>query len=321
MLLLPKPQDFMQLSSIPIVVFAFNRPDHLERMLRALATCEEASASPLIIYCDGARRESEEARVREVRKVAAAVQGFASVEIVARERNFGLAASIIDGVTQRVQQHGRVIVLEDDIVVSPHFLRYMHEGLALYEQDEQVASIHGYTYPVAETLPETFFLRGADCWGWATWARAWSHFRSDGQALLAELREQRLTRAYDLDGAYSYTRMLEDQIAGRNNSWAVRWHASCFLRGMLTLYPCRSLAINIGNDDSGTHSGATSDYDVDMLQRPVQLQRIELIENAAANTAVSNFFRRKRSLLRRIANRVRRLVPRRAAAAMRAQRL
>jgi hypothetical protein len=300
------------LSSLPpIVVFAFNRPDHLERTLRALASCAEAAASPLTVFCDGARRESDEARVREVREVAAAAEGFASVEVIARERNFGLAASIIDGVTRQVQQHGRVIVLEDDIVVSPHFLRYMHEGLALYEHDEQVASIHGYTYPVAETLPETFFLRGADCWGWATWARAWRHFRADGPTLLAELRAQRLTRAFDLDGAYPYTRMLEDQIAGRNNSWAVRWHAACFLRGMLTLYPCRSLVVNIGNDDSGTHTGVTSDYDVEMLQRPVRLQRIELIETAAASAAVSALFRRKRRLLRRIGNRVRRLLPRR----------
>ena len=144
-------------------------------------------------------------------------------------------------------------------------------------------------------------------------ARAWRHFRADGPALLAELHAERLTRAFDLDGAYPYTRMLEDQIAGRNNSWAVRWHASCFLRGMLTLYPCRSLAVNIGNDDSGTHTGVTSDYDVTMLQRPVRLQRIELIETAAASVAVSAFFRRKRRLLRRIANRVRRLLERRPA--------
>lgn len=298
-------------SPTPIVVFAFNRPDHLERTLRALAACPEAAASPLTVYCDGARREGEEPRVRDVREVASAAKGFASVEVVARARNFGLAASIIDGVTRQVQQHDRVIVLEDDIIVSPYFLRYMQEGLALYEQDEQVASIHAYTYPVVETLPETFFLRGADCWGWATWARAWHHFRADGPALLAELRAQRLTRAFDLDDAYPYTQMLEDQIAGRNNSWAVRWHASCFLHDMLTLYPCRSLAVNIGNDDSGTHSGQTSDYDVEMLQRPVQMQRIELIEAAAASAAVSAFFRRKRRLFRRIASRVRKLLPRR----------
>lgn len=294
-----------------VIVFAFDRPDHLGRTLLALAACAEASTTRVTIYCDGARRESDADRVAQVRSVARAATGFASVDVVERERNLGLAASIIDGVTSQLAREERVIVLEDDIVVSPHFLRYMNDALEMYANDEQVASIHGYVYPVAEALPETFFLRGADCWGWATWARAWRNFRADGPGLLSELRAQRLTRAFDFDGAYPYTRMLEDQIAGRNNSWAVRWHASCFLRGMLTLYPGRSLVVNIGNDDTGTHSGATSDYDVKLLERPVELHRIELVASTSATIAIARFFRHRRSLTRRIANRVRRMLPRR----------
>ena len=297
----------------PIVVFAFRRPGHLERTLRALAACPEASASALTVYCDGPRHEGDAAPVRAVRAVARRCTGFLSVDVVESELNRGLAASIVRGVGEQLSVSDRVIVVEDDLVVSPHFLRYMHDGLETYADDPRVASIHGYTYPVAEALPETFFLRGADCWGWATWARAWRHFRADGAALLAELRAQRLTRAFDLDGAYPYTGMLEDQIAGRNNSWAVRWHASCFLRSMLTLYPCRSLVVNIGHDDSGTHSGVSTDFDVELLQRPVDLRRIELAESPQASAAVSAFFRRKlkRNLMRRIASRVRRLLPRR----------
>ena len=296
--------------SAPLAIFAFNRPDHLCRTLQALAGCAEAATSRLTIYCDGARRESDNERVAQVRLVARAAAGFASVDVVERASNLGLAASIIDGVTNQLASEEQVIVLEDDIVVSPHFLRYMNDALEMYAHDEQVASIHGYVYPVAAPLPETFFLRGADCWGWATWARAWRHFRADGSALLAELRSRRLTRTFDLNGTYPYTRMLEDQIAGRNNSWAVRWHASCFLRGMLTLYPGQSLVVNIGNDDSGTHSGQTSDYDVDLLDRPVDLRRIELVASRSATDVIANFFRRQRGLLRRIANRLRRSLPR-----------
>lgn len=294
----------------PIVVFAFNRPDHLAHTLRALAACAEAPLSHLTVCCDGARRADEEARVREVRAVAASATGFASVQVVERERNFGLAASIIDGVGNQLAHNDRVIVIEDDIVVSPHFLRFMNEALALYEHDEQVASIHGYTYPVREPLPETFFLRGADCWGWATWARAWRHFRADGQALLDELRAQSLTHAFDLDGAYPYTRMLEDQIAGRNNSWAVRWHAACFLRGMLTLYPGQSLVVNIGNDDSGTHSGFSTHMDTTLCPRPIDVRRMPLEASTTATRAVSRFFRRERRLWRRVATRARRLAAR-----------
>lgn len=294
-----------------IIVFAFNRPDHLGRTLHALAACPEAATSHVTIYCDGARRDSDAERVAQVRTVARAATGFAAVEVVERPKNLGLAASIIDGVTSQLAREERVIVLEDDIVVSPHFLRYMNDALEMYANDEQVASIHGYVYPVAEPLPETFFLRGADCWGWATWGRAWRHFRADGPALLAELRSRRLTRTFDLDGSYPYTRMLEDQIAGRNNSWAVRWHATCFLRGMLTLYPGHSLVVNIGNDDSGTHSGMTSDYDVELRGHPVALQRIEPAESAQATAAVARFFRsRRRAFVRRLARFVTRVVAR-----------
>jgi len=157
--------------------------------------------------------------------------------------------------------------------------------------DEQVASVHGSCYPVDAPLGDTFFLRGADCWGWATWARAWRHFNADGSFLLEQLRARRLTRAFDLDGSHGFTAMLEDQVAGRNDSWAIRWHASCFLAEMLTLYPGRTLVENIGNDASGSHCS-----DTDAFSRPpttafVPVRRIQLAESQPARRAFSTFLR------------------------------
>src|SRR5260370_30670471 len=120
-----------------------------------------------------------------------------------------------------LSQHERVIVLEDDIVVSPFFLSYMNGALSLYEDEPRVASIHAYVYPIKEPLPETFFLRGADCWGWATWRRGWELFNSDGRYLLSELRRRGLTQQFDLHGAYRSRKMLKPQIAGANDSLAV----------------------------------------------------------------------------------------------------
>ncbi len=222
---------------------------------------------------------------------SAEITGFASVTPVLREKNAGLAKSIIEGVSEVLKTHERVIVIEDDLLLSPHFLRYMNDALRLYADDRQVASIHAYCYPVRDPMPETFFLRGADCWGWATWRRAWSHFRADGAALLRELREQGLTREFDLDGAYPFTRMLADQVAGRNDSWAIRWHASAYLADMLTLYPGRSLVHNIGNDASGTHSKATSYYDVNLAQAQVAMTRIPLEVDRQAREAFVRFLR------------------------------
>lgn len=282
----------------PVALFAYMRPEHLRSTVESLRANAEAAQTPLHVFCDAPKRPEHAQAVAAVRAYADAITGFASVQVLKREHNLGLANSIIDGVSRLTAVYGRAIVVEDDLLLSPHFLRYMNDGLDCYAADAQVASIHGYSYPVqdqgAGPLPETFFLRGADCWGWATWQRSWAHFRPDGAALLQELRAAGLVQTFDLDGSYPFTRMLRDQIAGRNDSWAVRWHAACFLAGRLTLYPGRSLVHNIGNDNSGTHSIARDDYNQRVAQSPVPMLRQALQESAAGRAAFIQFFRASR---------------------------
>jgi hypothetical protein len=197
-------------------------------------------------------------------------------------------------VTSVCNEYGRAIVLEDDLVTSRWFLTYMNSALDLYADDPRVASIHGYCYPVTQTLPETFFLRGADCWGWATWSRAWRTFEPDGARLLEALSERKLLRAFDLDGNYAFSEMLRRQIAGKNDSWAVRWHASCFLADMLTLYPGRSLIQNIGNDSSGTHCEQSDEYMAEVSDAPVAMRRIDIEPSELARQAFARFLRSTR---------------------------
>lgn len=283
----------------PVALFAYTRVDHLRLTVQSLLNNSECSSTPLYVFCDGPRNESANAQTDAVRAYVETLQGFASITRIYRDTNRGLAQSIISGVGEVVARHGCVIVMEDDLVVSPHFLAYMNHGLLLYQGEPRVASIHGYSYPVESTLPETFFLRGADCWGWATWARAWQHFEPNGQRLLDELQAGGLIGAFDFDGAYSFSGMLRDQIRGKNNSWAVRWHATCFLRNMLTLYPGKSLVNNIGNDGSGTHSAPTTAFDQTTASRPVKLQVIPLEESLAARAAFVAYFRARHSFVQR----------------------
>lgn len=282
-------KDEAFVGAAPIALFAYNRPEHLRLTVEALRRNVLADVSDLYVFCDGARDASVEASVAEVRAFARSIDGFRSVTLFERQANYGLARSIIDGVTSICSKYARVIVLEDDIVTSPVFLRFMNEGLSFYQAEARVASIHGYSYPVGERLPETFFLRGADCWGWATWARAWRAFEPDGAKLLSGLREAGLISEFDLGGAFAYTAMLEDQIAGRNDSWAVRWHASCFLRNMLTLYPGRSLVQNIGNDATGAHCGNTDDYLAELSTEAVRVGGIALVGSETGRQAFARF--------------------------------
>jgi hypothetical protein len=284
----------------PIVLFTFNRPKHLKATVEALLKCPEAKKSCLVIYCDGPRNSLDWNDVSEVRKYSEKITGFNNVEIIMKDINYGLSKSVIAGVTEQLSFHDKAIILEDDLIVSPYFLKYMNEALSLYASDNNVASIHGYMYPVVSKLPSTFFLRGADCWGWATWANRWVSFEKNGSYLLKELKEQKLIYEFDMDGAYLYSRMLQDQISGRNDSWAVRWHASCFLKGLLTLYPNASLVFNAGNDSSGTNTGINYDYDVDISTEPIAIERISLSESKLAKLAIIDFFRRKKSFRNRL---------------------
>jgi hypothetical protein len=281
----------------PIALFAYMRPEHLATTVHSLAANPEATNTHLTVFCDAAKKPDHQPGVDAVRQFVASIVGFASVTVVERARNWGLAASIIDGVTRIVGEHGRVIVVEDDMMLSHNFLHYMNDALDLYANDENVASIHGYCYPVNGVLPETFFLRGADCWGWATWRRAWQHFRPDGSTLLAELESRGLVYEFDMDSQYGFTQMLRDQIAGRNNSWAIRWHASCFLDGRLTLYPGRSLVHNIGNDGSGTHSKHTNIYEQTLSNVPIALTRLPTIESQEGRVAFVRYFKSVRPKL------------------------
>src|SRR5512146_318351 len=216
----------MSNGNAPVALFVYNRPWHTRQAVEALLANAEAPETPLYIYSDAPKDAAASKLVAEVRGYIASITGFKSVSIIERDHNFGLASSIIDGVTRMCRENGRVIVLEDDLVVSRYFLKFMNDGLRFYEDDDRVISISGYVYPVRERLPETFFLRGADCWGWATWKRGWDLFEEDGRKLLEQLVGKGLLDRFDLFGAYGYSQMLRDQIRGKNSSWAVRWYAS-----------------------------------------------------------------------------------------------
>jgi hypothetical protein len=299
--------------SAPVALFVYNRPDHAARTLAALAANELAAETDVTIYCDGPKNDAAAADVGSTRAAARNAAGFRSVRLVERDTNMGLASSIITGVTATCAEHGRVIVMEDDLVTAPTFLRFMNDALAKYEHEEKVGSIHGYWYPVDRPVPENFFLRGASCWGWATWSRAWKLFDRDGAKLLSQLRERKLTGAFDLDGAMAYTKMLEAQIAGRNNSWAIRWHASTFLADRLQLSPGRSLVRNIGFDGSGTHCSDSESFNVTLANTPVSLRDIPIEEAEQAREALIHYYNcTRRSLPQRIFGKLRRVLRRSA---------
>lgn len=243
----------------PLALFVYNRPEHTRRTVEALAANTLAGQTPLHVFSDAPKSAAANSAVAEVRAYIRNIAGFNSVTIIERETNFGLARSIIEGVTGLCQKYGRVIVLEDDLLTSPHFLSYMNDGLTRYEDEDRVMQIAGYMFPINLGLEEdALFLPFTSSWGWATWERAWRHFDAKGTGYQRLLEDQSLRRAFDLNGKYGYFRMLESQLRGDTDSWAIRWYLSVFLRKGLTLYPKQTLVRNIGFDGSGVNCVASS---------------------------------------------------------------
>lgn len=276
----------------PIAIIAYNRPWHLEQTINALLRNTEASKSRLFIFSDAPRTEKDREPVKQVRKYLRSLKGFKKVTVVSRQKNYGLAKSVVSAVNHVLKYHKKVIILEDDLVTSPFFLQYMNAGLELYENDETVASIHGFFYDLGGKLPDTFFLRGTDCLGWGTWQRAWAAYEPNGQILLKKLEEKQLTRAFDYDGTFSYTQMLKDQIAGKISSWAIRWHAASYLKEMLTLNPGKSLVRHIGNDGSGTNVGFETFLDTRLTETPTPMYRIQTVENTEVRSRLAAYYRK-----------------------------
>lgn len=277
----------------PIALFCYKRLDVLIETVEALKKNELSSKSDIIIFSDGYKTEDDKSDVEAVREYLKSIEGFNSKKIIEAPKNRGLANSIIAGVSEVVEKYGKVIVIEDDILTSPYFLNYMNDALDMYEKDDEVACISGYTYPI-KTKEQSFFIKKGECWGWATWKRAWEIFEPDGQTLLDMLKSKNLTKEFDYDDSYPFTQMLQDQIDKKNDSWAIRWSASVFLKNKLCLQLGKPVAKNIGFGVKGsTHCvNGESAYNVNLNKGRIKLEKIPIKESEILRNKFAMFFKR-----------------------------
>lgn len=287
-----KPPIFSAMkSTAPIILFVYNRLSHTQQVIAALKENLLSKDSELYIYSDAAKDADALDKVNELRAYLPSITGFKDLHICLRDKNLGVDENIILGVTEVIHQHGKAIVLEDDLVTSPWFLKYMNDALDFYENKEEVISIHGYVYPTQQKLKEVFFLKGADCWGWATWKRGWDLFEPDGKILLDQMQARNLQKEFDFDYTAPYFKALEEQAMGKTKVWDIRWYAAAFLAGKLTLYPGQSLVANIGHDATGEHCGHSTNFDVVLAQSPLSVET-EIVPDPVAFLAFSDFLKK-----------------------------
>ena len=248
----------------PIILFVYNRLDHTKFTIEALQKNTLAKDSELFIYSDAAKSKDSEQEVSNVREYIKNIDGFKSIRIIEREKNFGLANSIIDGVDKVINKYGKAIVLEDDIVTSPKFLQFMNNALEFYSDNKGIMSISGYMYPCE--IPYSYkkdilLFNRFSSWGWGMWSDRWNLINFDITENDKIFHDKNLQKQFNVGGEDLYN-MLLLQLQGKINSWAIRTALTSALHNMVTVYPIKSLVKNIGFDNSGVHCGETHVYDI-----------------------------------------------------------
>lgn len=298
-------------SFAPIALFVYNRPDHLEKTLAALARNELAEESDLYIFSDGPANSSDLVHVEKVRALLTEVTGFRSTHVKLQDTNVGLARSIIDGVNSVLEISDKVIVLEDDLVTSPFFLRFMNDALKQYAPASNVFSVSGFNFPpeilvVPGAVKGDVFFCSRNCsWGWGTWKDCWDQVDWE-MSDFAEFAQDPVARKRFAKGGEDLFPMLHAQMNGLIDSWSIRFSYYHFRHDALAAWPLHSYVNNIGLDGSGTHSGQQLhpwvndlslaspkvSFPVDVRVDPVIQQRLRKIFQPSFKARLKNWLRR-----------------------------
>jgi len=248
----------------PIVLFVFNRPEHTRKTLESLRRNVLAPESELYVFCDGPRDRKDEREVEAVQSLVDSLEGFKQVHVSKRERNRGLAGSVIDGVTEVIGRHGTVIVVEDDLQFSPRFLNFMNDALARYADDPRVFSLGGYSPPLAipKHYTEECYLSYRCCtWGWGTWRDRWDKVDWEVRDFDAFINDPEEVARFNRGGD-DMSQILKLQIDNKISSWGIRWDYAHYRHNAYCFRPTYSIVGNIGNDGTGVHCAPTDKFDV-----------------------------------------------------------
>jgi GT2 family glycosyltransferase len=278
----------------PIIIFVYNRLHHLDTLFNSLQKNELFKKSKVLVFSDGAKNEIDKDKIDKVRKLLKKRLIPQNSEIIENNVNVGLSRNVIEGLNKIFQIYDRAIILEDDLELSPFFLNYMNDALNLYATSENVASISGYMYPIESKKFSNnyFFLKLIESWGWGTWKRAWNIFENESLQLKKKIDEKQLENEFNFESGISYYKMLTDNIKGLNDSWAIRWYASTFLKNMYTLFPSKSFVKNIGIDNSGENCNYTTVYNSSINAEYNKLKKIDSSELLSDRLVIQSFFKK-----------------------------
>ncbi|ADE35623.1 glycosyltransferase [Methanohalophilus mahii] len=276
----------------PVILFVYNRPLHTKRTIENLQKNLFAENTELFIYSDEAKSKNDVLEVQKVRQYIKTISGFRKITIVERQQNFGLSKNIINGVTDVISSYGKAIILEDDLLTSPYFLKYMNKALDFYKNKEEIMSISAYNHPPsimkipADYNEQIYFNYRNSSWGWGTWKNRWDMVDWNVEDF-NEFKKDKFAQKKFNRGGEDLSDMLIAQMEGKIDSWAIRFTYAHFKYDKLSVCPCHSYVQNIGHDGSGQHCGKSKRYQNDLTKAP---EKIKFPEEIKVNQCIMDEF-------------------------------
>lgn len=274
----------------PIALFTFNRVFQTKRTLEALTLNSECKDSILFVFLDGPKTQNDLLAINEIKNILNSLDNFKQVIITEQKVNLGLAKSIIQGINLVFERYDRIIVLEDDIVVSKHFLKFMNDSLSFYEFNEIVWHISAWNYPIStDGLEDVFLTRIMNCWGWATWKKNWKYYDNDSHKIISSFSKEEI-RKFNVDGTYDFWNQIILNNEGKIKTWAIFWYATIFKNKGLCVNPAQTTTLNIGFDNSGENTRSYTSIKQKLNQNELHLIQLQS-EDKTALKRIKRYFR------------------------------
>ncbi|GAB6283445.1 MAG: glycosyltransferase [Ignavibacterium sp.] len=275
----------------PIALFVYNRLEHTKLAISSLIENEEAKESDLFIFSDGPKTEKNIPLVNEVRKFIKTINGFKSINIIEREKNIGLANSIITGISEVFNNYNKIIVLEDDLITSPYFLNFINKALDFYEKFPSVFAVSGFAPPIKINTNynfDTYLIptRSAS-WGWGTWKNIWKIIDWNIKDFDIFIKDSFLQKKFNYTGN-DMTKMLIKQLKSEIDSWSIRFDYNVFKHNGYCVYPIKSFILNQGMNGNGTHFKIPLEIKVELNQ----VKKENFLFNIEPDDELINSFRK-----------------------------
>ena len=239
-----------------IAVFCYKRAAKLKVSVEALLKNPECADMEIIFFSDGAKSEKDLPGVAATRAYIDSLTGFRKIHKHFREKNLSTGPNFQQGITFLCEHYDQFIVIEDDLVVTPNYIRFMLDSLAFYKNEKSVFTISGFAFELNKASYEydTIIHKRFSCYGWASWSDRVRNVIWDKDKLTAIMKTSPDFKSrLDKEGMDLY-RILKKQLNGSISTWDIQMQVHVAENQLRVVYPVISKTANIGFDNESTNT-------------------------------------------------------------------